>query len=101
MERNTGIPQSEILNKILELSLLQRQFLEENRLAEMLACQLEREDLFENLGRLAENHRGLASEIIESDKLLSLMAGSRMDEIRAKISQVRAGVQAVKAYGVR
>lgn len=67
----------------------------------MLACQLEREDLFENLGRLAENHRGLASEIIESDKLLSLMAGSRMDEIRAKISQVRAGVQAVKAYSVR
>ena len=92
-----------ILKKLLEISILQRGFIRENRIDELLEAHSVREGLFSML-KGAPTHvppelAGLARELAESDAELSSSISSIMESIASRLGQVKTGMSAVKAYG--
>ena len=95
--------QALILNKLLELSILQRSFIKENKIDELLEAQVLREGLFSMLQRapspVSEELTRLARELSESDAELSSSVSSVKESIAARLGQVKTGMSALKAYG--
>ena len=97
--------QAGILGRLLEISVLQRRLVEENRIEELLSSQAERDGLFAMLDLsgvpVAEGGglRELARELSESDRKLSGEVLQRMDAVGSRLGQVKTGLSAMKAYG--
>lgn len=94
--------QAQILKKLIEVSALQRCFLRENRIDELLEAQSLSDELFNALesspaGQSPELS-ALARELAESDRELSIGVSSVMESIAAKLGQVKTGMSAMKAY---
>lgn len=93
-----------ILSRLLEISILQRRLIEENRIEELLSAQIERAGLFSMLdlsGKPVADHdlKALARELADSDKELSDAVQQVMDGVGSRLGQVKTGMSAVKAYG--
>lgn len=93
-----------ILNRLLEISMLQRRLIEENRIEELLSAQIERAGLFSTLDLSGEPGadsalRELARDLADSDRELAAEIGQVMDSIGSRLGQVKTGMSAVKAYG--
>lgn len=93
----------EILNRLLELSALQRRFICEKRIDELIRSQEERNILFtmfRDPGPERSNPalKALADKLSESDRLLAEEVGMVLDSIGARLGQLRSGMAAVKAY---
>ncbi len=92
-----------ILNKLLETSILQRGFIRENRIDELLEAHSVREGLFSMLEgaptQLPPELAGLVRELAESDAELSSAVSFIMESIASRLGQVKTGMSAVKAYG--
>ncbi|MBW7956385.1 MAG: flagellar protein FliT [Deltaproteobacteria bacterium] len=102
MEHSRG-PAWEKLNRLLEISTLQLRFIREKRIEEFVACQAERERLFMDLGRSgpggkAPEVRLLAERLLEADNLLTSEVQALMGGISSKLTQVKTGRSALKAY---
>ncbi|GEM_PF-6110048 len=102
MERSRG-PLWKKLNRLLEISALQLRLIREKRLDEFAVCQAERERLFLDLGLSGAGCRDrearlLAERLIENDNLLASEMQSLMGGISSKLSQVKTGRSALKAY---
>ena len=99
--------QAEILKKVLNISRLQTAHRTENRLAELIKCQQEREVLFESLRKYPDESyktpelKALLEEILKSDRSITLNAESTMGKLRDKFSQINKGAKALKAYSPR
>jgi hypothetical protein len=96
--------QAGILNRLLEISILQRRLIEENRIEELLSAQIERDWLFSTLdlsGKPSADSalKALARELADSDKELSDAVQQVMDSVGSRLGQVKTGMSAVKAYG--
>lgn len=94
--------QANILKKLLEISVLQLDFLRENRIDELLEAQSLRDGLFHALESSPAGESpelsALARELAESDRELSIGVSSVMESIAAKLGQVKTGMSAMKAY---
>lgn len=95
--------QAGILNRLLEISILQRRLVEENRIDELLSAQIERAGLFSTLDLSGEPVddalKELARELADSDRELSAVVQQVMDAVGSRLGQVKTGMSAVKAYG--
>lgn len=96
--------QAGILGRLLEISVLQRRLVEENRVEDLLSAQVERAALFSMLdlsGKPVFDSalRELASKLADSDKELSAEVRQVMDAVASRLGQVKTGMSAVKAYG--
>lgn len=96
----------DILEKVLQLSREQKDLLSENRLADLLIKQKQREDLLAGLSGLGtaadcgkDPLRKIIGEIMENDRFLTMGIESSMNEIGHKLKKVRKGLKALKAYG--
>lgn len=93
-----------LLNKVLELSLLQQKLLEENRLEELLRSQIEREAVFAEIREMipadfgTEPLRGLIEEILKADGALCLNMEENLSDIARKLEKVSKGRKVEKAY---
>lgn len=94
------------LSGLLEISRLQRRLAAENRIEELLSSQAERDALFSMLDLtggggtvLDSSLKELASELAESDQLLSAEVSRVMESVGSRLGQVKTGMSAVKAYG--
>lgn len=93
-----------ILSRLLEISVLQRRLIEENRIEELLSAQHERAGLFSTLDLSGEPAvdsalKELASKLADSDRELSAVVQQVMDAVGSRLGQVKTGMSAVKAYG--
>ncbi len=100
--------QAGLLKRVLALSRLQSGHLMNNRLADLLKCQEERDGIFAKLReypdesyRDAPGLKALVQEILDNDRRLTLNAGTTRDELKKKISRVQRGTKAVRAYSSR
>ena len=88
---------------MIELSTLQRCFIKENRIDELLETHSRREGLFSMLqgasSPVSEELTRLARELAESDRELNCEVSSVMESIAARLGQVKTGISALKAYG--
>jgi hypothetical protein len=95
--------QAEILEKLIEISTVQRAFIEKNSIDELISAQAERDALFATLelsGKPASSQlKELARKLSESDRALSSEVSQVMDSIGLRLGQVKTGMSAVKAYG--
>jgi hypothetical protein len=95
--------QAEILNKLIEISAVQLEFIGKNRIDELFEAQAERDSLFATLelfGKPSSSElKELASKLAESDRVLSSQISRVMDSIGSRLGQVKTGMSAVKAYG--
>ncbi|OGP15015.1 MAG: hypothetical protein A2052_04900 [Deltaproteobacteria bacterium GWA2_54_12] len=96
--------QAGILGRLLEISVLQRRLVEENRIEELLSAQIERAGLFSMLDLSGEPVadsalKELARELAGSDRELSAVVQQVMDAVGSRLGQVKTGMSAVKAYG--
>lgn len=92
------------MGRLLEISILQRRLIEENRIEELLSAQTERAGLFSMLdlsGKPSADSalKELASKLADSDKELSAVVQQVMDTVGSRLGQVKTGMSAVKAYG--
>lgn len=94
----------EILDRLLDLSVLQRGYLEEGRLQEFMNCGTERERLFSELKNsdLKNLRTGsiidLAKKIKETDDLLTSDMSVVMNAISLKLEKIKKSSKAIKAY---
>jgi hypothetical protein len=100
--------QAGLLNRVLALSRLQSGHLLDNRLADLLRCQEERDGIFAKLREYPDESyretpglKALVNEILDNDRGLTLNAESTLDELKKKILKVRKGAKAVRAYSSR
>lgn len=96
--------QAGILSRLLEISVLQRRLIEENRIEELLSAQIERAGLFSTLDLSGEPVadsalKELARKLADSDRELSAIVQQVMDAVGSRLGQVKTGMSAVKAYG--
>lgn len=93
----------EKLNRLFEISLLQRRLIREKRIEELLSCQAERDALFPTLSRPANCSdpalRELADKITESDRRLMDETRAVMEGMSSKLNHLKAGQSALRAYG--
>ncbi len=100
--------QAGLLKRVLALSRLQFGHLLDNRLADLLKCQEERDGIFVKLREYPDESyretpglKAIVNEILDNDRHLTLNAGTTLDELKKKISKVQRGVKAVRAYSSR
>lgn len=96
--------QAGILGRLLEISILQRSLISENRVEELFSAQIERDGLFSMLdlsGEPASDSalKELAGKLADSDRELSAEVQQVMDAVASRLGQVKTGMSAVKAYG--
>lgn len=93
----------EKLNRLLEISILQRRFIKEKRIEEVLSCQAGRDALFASLDLDGASPdpslRELARKISESDRLLIEETRAVMEAMSSKLNHIKAGQNALRAYG--
>lgn len=97
------LEQAQVLKKLIELSVLQRRFINENRIDELFEAQAARDELFRSIHSAGPQGSpelaGLVRELAESDRELSAGVSSVMESIASKLGQVKTGMSAMKAYG--
>lgn len=95
---------AELLERILEVSVTQRKYLDEMRIEELLATNEEREKLF---GELMEINpeclkdgtlKSVTDEIIANDKVVYMNMESLLCAMKDKLQHIRDGSAAVRAY---
>lgn len=97
----------EKLLKVLDISRAQKKLLEDNRMEELSALQLERERIFLELKALEgempprETLRRVVKEIDENDALLRMNIEGALSGIKGRLEKIKNGTKAVRAYTAR
>lgn len=89
------------LKRVLELSRLQKLYLKDGRLEEVIKCQMEREAILSETSVPETGDvslKALAAAIIESDRGLSEDMEIIMDGLGSKLIRIRKGTTAMRAY---
>jgi len=93
----------EKLNRLLEISVLQRRLVSEKRIDELLECHAQRETLFSTIdlsgSSTDESLKELARKLTESDRLLTAETRAVMEGMSARLNHLKAGQSALRAYG--
>lgn len=95
----------EVLARVLEKSAQQKRLLGEDCLVEVALLQKERDELIEELKSFGpapfreEPLRSRIAAIIESDRDLYAGLEEAKADVAARISRVKSGFKAIKAYG--
>ncbi len=95
--------QREKLNRLLEISALQRRLVSEKRIDDLLQYHAEREALFATIDLTGSSADGslkeLAHKLSESDSLLMAETRALMEGMSARLNHLKAGQSALRAYG--
>jgi len=97
----------EILERVLDLSVLQRRYLEEGKLPDFINCRTERERLFTELkdsdlkNFRTESIKELSKKIMVNDDLLTSNISAVMNAISMRLEKIKNSSKAIKAYTTR
>ena len=88
------------LKEILEISIKQKELLEQNRLGELLELQQKRDGLISGIKDyvLEAEARDIAKKILDNDSILMMKMMSSMEDIKTELKSTVGGRKAVKAY---